>query len=112
MAKGYWAAEKVLWSHHTDSANTAVVATLTPAASDEYICIDQVILTFSGGTPASCTIIISDGTTRFSADVNSVGPHNFPFVVPIIGTKGATVTVTVAAGGSGVIAKLNIGRRV
>lgn len=108
--KGYPYPETIQWRTYTAAANTQVAATYTPA-SDECISIDSVVASYSGGTPASATLIISDGTNAMTCDMNVVGPIEFLNSIPFIGLKGAVVSVLLAAAGVGVIGRLNVGRR-
>ena len=92
----------------TAAANTAVTVNVTAVAGVRRI-IGAVIA--SGSVAAGVfTLTIQDGaTTVFVADLNLAAGVPWSLPAPVECTAGNAVTVTLSAGGSTVVGKLNVG---
>lgn len=112
--KGYPGADpgydSCVWSHTTAAANTAVVVTLTPDTG-ERICIDEMVTSYAGGTLSGGKITIAGAATYYEVDITALGPIPSMTKIPVIGAVDEVITVTLAAGGTNVVGKVNLGRR-
>lgn len=93
------------------SDTNATVAVTTPVApvGQRHI-VEQVIFSFSGGfLPVSGAAFTLAGETTMSFDVTTAGVG--PIEICFRGAAAASVTATLAAGGTNVIGKLTIGYR-
>jgi hypothetical protein len=92
----------------TSTANAAAAITYAAAPGFQHG-VHALVVSYAGGT-ASGSVKIEDaaGTVVFFADIPAAGIYSIPFPAPLVGTKGAAMVVTLAAGGSGVVGKLNI----
>lgn len=94
--------------YDTDTNADAVIT----YAADAYgrHSIDGISWSYSGGTPANSTLKIEDGSGNiiFSEDITVAGPGFFKFENELAGTIGRAMIITLTAGGSGVVGKLNV----
>ena len=98
-----WATAVTLESAATPAVNTAAVQTLTPGNSTQAVILTGVWWSYVGGTPTGGNLTVSDGTlTPININISTAGPGYIPFDIPLRFTPGANVTITLAAGGSGV----------
>lgn len=91
----------------TAAANTA--DTLTYAAIDGlHHALQSLIVSYSG-TPTGGNVKVEDGagTTVFSCDITAAGPTIIPFPRPLMGSQNKALVITLAAGGSGVVGRIN-----
>jgi hypothetical protein len=91
---------------HAPAANTAAVVTLAAAAGQAHV-LAGVVSSYDAA-PTGGTLTIADGTTTLAWSVTAAGPAPVTFPVPLRFAVGAQVTVTLAAGGSGVTGKLSL----
>lgn len=89
---------------HVPASNTAAVVTLTALAGQRRI-INAVQWSYTAA-PTGGRLTISDGTTRFDVDITAAGPGGFGLCIP--GDAGTEVVITLAAGGAGIVGKLNV----
>lgn len=94
---------------HIPASNTASIVTISAAGSGVSNIIGGVAWSYSS-PPASGNLKIEDGvgTTVFSIDITSAGPGFIPFARPMKGASNTALVVTLAAGGAGVLGKVNI----
>lgn len=92
------------WTADTPDANEAAVVVLD---ADAIHVIDQVVFSYSGGVPAG-GLTITDGTQTLAIDIVGGGPGALYLPEGFAGSRGAAVTVTLAAGGAGITGKLNV----
>ena len=92
----------------TSSSNAAATITYAVITGMQHT-VHSLIVSYAGGT-ALGSIKIEDGagTTVFFADIPAAGLYVIPLSAPLAGSKGAAMVVTLAAGGSGVVGKLNV----
>ena len=90
------------------ATNANATATLAAAGSGIKNVIDGIAWSYSGGIPVGGRVVISDGSSIvFDEDVTSSGAGFFP--VRRKGTANTALTVTLYAGGAGIVGKVNIG---
>lgn len=92
----------------TESSDTAAVATKA-AGPGQFWVVDWVTWSYIGGDPTGGKVTIAiNGTTVWEQDISSKGPGHFDFSkAPVYtGVKNQALTVTLAAGGSGVTGKV------
>lgn len=93
-------------SYDTNTNDAAVVT--YAAVSGSKNSIEGVSWSYSGGTPTgSLTIEDGSGNVIFSEDITVAGPGFFNFST-LTGTVNTAMIITLAAGGSGVVGKLNV----
>lgn len=98
------------WTTDSDS-NADAVVTLAAPASDRANVVDQVIAGFDDDPAAAVVLTITDGTKTLYFPITKGGLAPVPLHAPFIGAKGAAVTITLPAGGSGVTGYLNVASR-
>jgi hypothetical protein len=60
------------------------------------------------GSPTGGNLMIQDGVTVvFQVDITAAGPGSFNFAAPLQISVGSTMTITLAAGGSGISGKVD-----
>lgn len=91
----------------TAAANTAVNKTYAGAAGKRH-CLSKIDWSYNGDPTAGALTVTSGGVTIYSIDITKGGPGPLSFANPIMGEPGEAVVVTLAAGGSGVVGKLNV----
>lgn len=94
----------------TNAVASAVIA--APAAADRRWLLKQISASYSGGVGVAALTVTSDGVTLYQLDVPLGGATFEEFggqddTVGLPGTTGKDITVTLAAGGSGVVGKVN-----
>ena len=91
----------------TSTANAAVSITYAALAGLAHA-LHSLIVSYSGGT-ASGELKIEDGagTTVFSVVLPAAGVYVIPFPAPLMGNKNTAMVITLAAGGTSVIGKIN-----
>lgn len=89
-------------------ANTNAVVTFAALAGGRHT-IEGIAWSYSG-SPTGGNLTITDGNlgTVFNLDVTAAGPGYIPLIPPACGTVNASLVVTLAAGGSGVLGKLTV----
>ena len=90
------------------AANTAVVLTYA-AVSGRLNAIGQLIVSYSG-TPTGGNVKVEDGAgnTVFQVDIVAGGPTIIPLDDdPILGSANTALIITLAAGGAGIVGKVN-----
>lgn len=97
----------------TSSANAAQTLTLTPPGGAMAIAISGLTISWTGGAPSSANNVqIKDGTTVIwdayygSAAGAPQSVNDYEFTQPLKITPGNTLTIVVAAAGSGITTKL------
>ncbi len=96
--------ERILKAKHHPTSNTAAVVTLALVAGQEHV-IHGVQWSYNGA-PTGGRLTMTDGTDTWDIDITAAGPGGY---APLWGgAEGAQVTITLAAGGSGVTGKLNV----
>lgn len=97
-------------NYATAAANTAV--TITYAASGAQVnrphAIRGLVWSYSGGTPVGSLTITEGGTTVFSIDITSEGPGFINWPLGAGTSSNIELAVTLAAGGSDIVGKLNV----
>lgn len=92
---------------NTSAANAAATVTF-PAAAGLSNVISGIAFSYNGN-PTGGRVTISDGANIvFDIDVTSSGAGFFPFAAPVKGSVNTALTVTLAAGGAGVIGKVSV----
>ncbi len=98
---------KRTWTKHHPASNTAAIVALA-ASAGVYHSVEQVSWSFDE-TPSSATLTLSTtGQDDFVLSVPFKGARSHVFVNGFSGDSGDAVTITLAAGGSGVTGKLNV----
>lgn len=91
----------------TSAANGAATVTYAATASLSSV-ISGIAFSYSGA-PTGGRLTISDGANIvFDVDITSAGAGFFPFAAPVKGSINTALTVTLAAGGAGVIGKVSV----
>lgn len=95
------------WADHQwPSAETAAVVTRTAVAGKRWICTS--IKWSYSDTPTTGRLTVTDGvTTLCDLDIIAGGPGSLPLGKLGEGSVGADLTITLAAGGTGITGKLN-----
>ena len=88
---------------HAPSSNTAAVLTI-PAGD----VISGIAWSYSAAPTGGALTVANGTTTVFSVEITAGGPGFFTFDPPLIGSPGSSLTITLAAGGSGISGKLNL----
>ena len=93
----------------SEQTNATATVTFAPANANLSAYITGLIVTYSGAVAAATTVTLGDGTTTLTFEIPAgvAGAPTLPFVVPIPYpgarfAKGATVTATLGAGGTGI----------
>lgn len=91
----------------TSTAAAAVSITYAAVVGMSHV-VHGLIVSYSSGT-ATGELKIEDGsgTTVFSVVLPAAGIYTIPLDTPLCGSKNTALVITLAAGGSGVIGKLN-----
>lgn len=91
----------------TSAADTAVAITYAAVAGIAHA-LHSLIVSYSGGT-ATGELKVEDGAgvTVFSVVLPAAGIHIIPFDSPLCGSKNTALVITLAAGGTSVIGKIN-----
>jgi hypothetical protein len=92
-------------AQETSADNGAATITLAAVASRSHF-VHHLQWSYNGSPSAGRLFITSDGVTKFDVDVTTGGPGGFG--LELIGGVNETVVITLAAGGAGVIGKLNV----
>lgn len=90
---------------HFPAANTAAVVTLISLDRNRRI-IHSVQWSYSDNPTGGRLTITDDGVTIFDVDITVGGPGGF--TITKVGGRGKTMVVTLAAGGAGIVGKLNV----
>lgn len=95
-------------ANYATASNAAAVVTVAAAATKCHA-ISGLAWSYSG-SPTSGMVKIEDGsgTTVFSLDITAAGPGSVLFGKPMRGTVNTALIVTLAAGGGGVVGKVNL----
>lgn len=95
-------------ANYATASNAAAVVTVAAAATKCHA-ISGLAWSYSG-SPTGGTVKIEDGsgTTVFSLDITAAGPGSVLFGKPMRGTVNTALIVTLAAGGGGVVGKVNL----
>lgn len=100
------ASRSVASANYVTATNAAAVLTYAAAGSGVSHVIGGLVFSYSG-TPTGGSLTITDGgTTVFSVDITASGPGPIVFPRPMKFAANSAVVVTLAAGGSGVVGKL------
>ena len=91
----------------TAASNTSVVITL-PAPGAGYAWLLTGVYWSYNGTPTGGNLTANDGSDQFDIDITTGGPGFVPFNTGFIFATGQAVTITLAAGGSGVTGKVGL----
>jgi hypothetical protein len=76
---------------------------------DKFVEIAQIDCSYSGAPTGGALTITEGATTIFQLDLGAAGPYSISWRQPKVAkTKGATVTVTLAAPGGAIVGKLNV----
>jgi hypothetical protein len=71
-------------------------------------CLAGVAWSFSATPAAAAALQVKDGNNvLFNIDITAAGPGFIPFTPPKRGSANTVMTITLAAGGSGVVGKVN-----
>ena len=91
----------------TSSSNAAGAITYAAVAGMRHA-LHSLTVSYSGGT-ATGELKIEDGAgnTVWSVVLPAAGVYHFDFPTPLQGSKNTALVVTLAAGGSGVVGKVN-----
>jgi hypothetical protein len=93
-------------NYATAAANTSAVLTYAAVANQSHI-LSGVAFSYSA-TPVGGSLTITDGLTIvLSVDILSGGAGFIPFNPPVRGSINTALTITLAAGGAGVIGKVS-----
>lgn len=95
-------------ANYATGSNAAAVVTVAAVAAKCHA-VSGVAWSYSGSpTSGSLTIENGSGTTVFSLDITAAGPGSVLFGKPMRGAANTALIVTLAAGGSGVVGKVNL----
>lgn len=98
----------VKWLDNQGSDNTAAVITISALAEERWAVI-QIFGSYDATPTGGKVTVTSAGVTIFEIDLPAAGPFNGLLGdAPIQGGKNEDVVITLAAGGSGKIGKLNV----
>ena len=86
--------------------NTAVTITL-PVARARYEFSGSIYWSYSAD-PTGGRLTIAGGGFGFDVDITVGGPGFIPFYVPQHATNNTAIVITLAAGGAGIVGKLNL----
>jgi hypothetical protein len=91
----------------TAAANTAVVLTYAALTGFQHV-IKWLVVSYSA-TPTGGNLTIEDGagTTVFDSHIPTAGPHVVELGEGLMGSEGTALIVTLAAGGAGIVGKVN-----
>ena len=93
---------------HGPSSDTAAVVTYAAAAGFSHH-ITGLVWSYSGGTPSGGNLRVTDGdSVVFNMDITAAGAGFVPFTPAKRGTTGSSMTITLAAGGTGVSGKVSV----
>jgi hypothetical protein len=94
---------------HAPSSNTAAVVSYGANATKKHV-ISGVAWSYVGGTPSGGNLMIQDGNAIvFTVDIDKSGPGSFEFPNPKVAAAiNTAMTITLAAGGSGVTGKVSV----
>lgn len=87
------------------TSNADVSLTITPPDSKHNVYLEELLLSYSG-TPTTGQVIITDGTTTITLDITQGGTTVIPLEPALYGAVGANLTVTLKAGGTGLIGRI------
>jgi|FLYN01.1.fsa_nt_gi riboflavin biosynthesis pyrimidine reductase len=92
----------------TAAANTAVTLTYAAHTDGQAHVVGEIIASYSA-VPTGGNLTIEDGagTTVFQADITAAGPVAIVFDPPIASRRNTALIITLAAGGTSVVGKLN-----
>lgn len=93
----------------TAAANTAVALTFAALAGRSHA-MHSIEWSYSGAPTGGSLSITDGGTTVFQTDIAAAGPGTITFKPPRKAKQNSAVVVTLAAGGAGVVGKLNVAR--
>lgn len=92
---------------HDAAADAAATATKA-ANADQFWVVDWITWSYEGGTPTGNLIVTLGSTTVLDVDIVAAGPGQLIFDKPLyVGTKNEALTITLAAGGTGVTGKVS-----
>ncbi len=86
------------------SSNSAGVVTL-PAPTAGYAWLVTGVYWSYNGTPTAGNLTANDGSDEFDIDITTSGPGFVMFNTGFIFARAQAVTLTIAAGGSGIVGK-------
>lgn len=95
------------WAAHSPAADTAAVVTL-PAVTGGYNLVACVIWGYDGAPVGGGSLIITDGTSTITVPIATPGPGKLELARPFAAVITTAITVTLAAGGTGVTGNLNV----
>ena len=90
----------------TGAPNTAVVITL-PTSRGRYEFSGSIVWSYSG-QPTGGRLTVAGGGFNLDIDIIAGGPSYVPFNIPQHATDNNPIVITLAAGGAGVVGKLNL----
>jgi len=90
-----------------ESAANAAVAVTYAALADRCHVLWQIEWSYSAAPTGSLTIT-DGGTTMLQLDITAAGPDSIVYEPPKKAKLNSAVVVTLAAGGAGVVGKLNV----
>lgn len=94
-------------TNYATATNAAATVTYAAVAGQSNI-ISGIMFSYSA-TPTAGSITVTDGaTTVLSADIISGGAGFIPFDAPVRGSTNTPLTITLSAGGTGVIGKVSV----
>lgn len=92
-----------------DTATNALVTSVLPAVAGKQIRLSKILATLNPVPAVPVTLTVYDGTTAgtviWQGDIAGLTDD---FTPPLASTSGNAITVTLAAGGSGVVGRLSI----
>ena len=91
----------------TPAANSPAVVTIA-AVADASVRIQRVLYSYSDIPTGGRITIAIGGTTVLDLDTADSGPAALPIEKPIRAGVNEAVVITLAAGGSGIVGKLNV----
>ncbi len=94
----------------TPAANLAATITYAAAGAGRAHVLHQLDASYSAAPTGGRLTVQNGATTIFDVDINAAGPQRFVFDPPILGSANSALTITLAAGGTGISGKLNAGR--
>lgn len=100
------ASRTVAAANYATATNAAATLTYAAAGSGVSHVIGGIVFSYSG-TPTGGSLTITDGgVTVFSVDITASGPGPIVFPRPMKFAANSAVVVTLAAGGSGIVGKV------
>lgn len=93
-------------SNTVSATNASATLTLTGVTGYGW-CISGIAWSYSAAPTGGNIQITDGGNVVFNLDITAVGPNYIPFNPALEATVGNTLVATLAAGGVGIVGKLN-----